>query len=242
MFIEHIDQLRCTGSHEETWLIATFNERSDRFIVTGKLGCYICHQEFPIISGTPYFNVEAIEDGEPSHLITDSNTGNNSYRNCPNSSSNSNHSHSQSHSHSQPESIWQSEDLAMRAAAFLNPAEHSNIVMMGNWAVVAHDIPLIIPSTVFAVNPAGDLQETEKVSVIRSDMRIPLARASVSGVALDSTSASDTVISDALRVLKPKGRLVAPASIPAPTSVRVLAQDENFWVGEKGEELVILRR
>lgn len=222
MFIEHIDQLRCTGSHEETWLIATFNERSDRFIVTGKLGCYICHQEFPIISGTPYFNVDANEDGEPSHR--------------------SNNSDNRNNSESQTDGFWQSEDLAMRAAAFLNPAEHSNIVMMGNWAVVAHDIPLIIPSTVFAVNPASYLQETEQVSVVRSDMRIPLARASVSGVALDSTSASDTVISDALRVLKSKGRLVAPVSLPVPASVRILAQDEHFWVGEKGEELVILRR
>lgn len=55
MFIEFIDQLRCTSDHEETWLVASFLERNERFITRGTLGCYICTRQFPIEHGIARF-------------------------------------------------------------------------------------------------------------------------------------------------------------------------------------------
>ena len=55
MFIELIDQLRCTNTHEQSWLVAAFTRRADRFILDATLGCHICFREYPIIEGIAYF-------------------------------------------------------------------------------------------------------------------------------------------------------------------------------------------
>jgi uncharacterized protein YbaR (Trm112 family) len=53
LFIELIDLLRCPREHEETWMVAAFNKMNGRFIVEGKLGCPVCHANFPIADGIP---------------------------------------------------------------------------------------------------------------------------------------------------------------------------------------------
>jgi hypothetical protein len=55
MFIELIDQLRCTNTHEQSWLVASFTRRADRFVLDATLGCPICFREYPIIDGIAYF-------------------------------------------------------------------------------------------------------------------------------------------------------------------------------------------
>jgi hypothetical protein len=55
VFIEFIDQFRCTSDHEQSWLVATFLEREDRFLVRGTLGCHICLRQFPVEHGVAYF-------------------------------------------------------------------------------------------------------------------------------------------------------------------------------------------
>jgi len=57
MFIEFLDQLRCTQSHDDSWLVASFAEQHDRFIVRGTLGCPLCFRQYPIIDGVAYFDV-----------------------------------------------------------------------------------------------------------------------------------------------------------------------------------------
>lgn len=57
MFIEFLDQLRCIVPHEDSWLVASFAEQQDRFIVRGTLGCPICFREYPIQAGAAYFGV-----------------------------------------------------------------------------------------------------------------------------------------------------------------------------------------
>jgi uncharacterized protein YbaR (Trm112 family) len=55
VFIELIDLLRCPREHEESWLVAAIYERSDRDIVTGRLGCPICKAAYPIEKGVAIF-------------------------------------------------------------------------------------------------------------------------------------------------------------------------------------------
>ena len=59
MFIELIDVLRCTRAHEESWLVGAFDEVRDREVVRGRLGCPVCHAEYPIADGTVFFDVPA---------------------------------------------------------------------------------------------------------------------------------------------------------------------------------------
>lgn len=59
MFIEMIDALRCPVDHEEIWLVAAINERNDRFVVGGVLGCPICAREYPVVGGVAHFGTAA---------------------------------------------------------------------------------------------------------------------------------------------------------------------------------------
>lgn len=59
MFVELIDALRCPRPHEATWLVAQATESVDRYIVSGTLGCPVCHAEFPIERGVAHFEGES---------------------------------------------------------------------------------------------------------------------------------------------------------------------------------------
>lgn len=55
MFIELLDLLRCPSPHDDTWLVASFNKVSNRFVETGTLGCPICSAQYPIENGVADF-------------------------------------------------------------------------------------------------------------------------------------------------------------------------------------------
>src|SRR5688500_15721807 len=48
MFIELIDLLRCTRPHEDSWLVATFHEIRERYVVEGLLSCPVCGARYAI--------------------------------------------------------------------------------------------------------------------------------------------------------------------------------------------------
>lgn len=56
MFIELLDLLRCPRPHDETWLVASFNKVTNRFVETGTLGCPICGAQYPIADGVADFS------------------------------------------------------------------------------------------------------------------------------------------------------------------------------------------
>lgn len=60
MFIELIDLLRCVRPHDETWLVASFNDVSHRFVEEAKLGCPSCSAEYWIRGGVADFSAEVI--------------------------------------------------------------------------------------------------------------------------------------------------------------------------------------
>ena len=55
MFIELIDLLRCTRPHEDSWLVATFHELRERYIVDGLLSCPVCGARYAITNGVAIF-------------------------------------------------------------------------------------------------------------------------------------------------------------------------------------------
>ena len=60
MFIELIDLLRCVRPHDETWLVASFNKVSHRFVEQARLGCPSCSAEYWIRDGVADFSGEVI--------------------------------------------------------------------------------------------------------------------------------------------------------------------------------------
>ena len=50
-----IDLLRCVNEHEETWLVASFSEVTNRIVMEGTLGCPICSAQYEIKKGVVDF-------------------------------------------------------------------------------------------------------------------------------------------------------------------------------------------
>ena len=50
-----IDLLRCVNPHEETWLVASFSEVTNRMVMEGTLGCPSCSAEYEIKKGVVDF-------------------------------------------------------------------------------------------------------------------------------------------------------------------------------------------
>jgi uncharacterized protein YbaR (Trm112 family) len=56
VFIELIDQLRCINEHQDTWLVASFETVSNRFVMEASLGCPSCSAQYPIHEGIADFS------------------------------------------------------------------------------------------------------------------------------------------------------------------------------------------
>jgi hypothetical protein len=134
------------------------------------------------------------------------------------------------------------EELATRAGAYLNATEPgATFVLGGLWAYAAPDLASMAQVRVLALNPPGDLEESEMVGLLSVGTEIPLPSGSVAGVAIDAWFPA-TITHSALKVLRPGGRLVGPANIDPPSALIVLARDENYWVAEKAPEVIPIRR
>jgi uncharacterized protein YbaR (Trm112 family) len=134
------------------------------------------------------------------------------------------------------------EDLALRIGAFLNATEPgATVVLGGSWAEAAQELSVMTETRVLALNPGKRIEESESVGLLRVTYEIPIAPASVLGVALDAGFPAE-IMSSVLKVVRPGGRVVGPVTIDAPVDVALLARDERYWVAEKPVEMVPLRR
>ena len=209
MFIEMIDSLRCVNDHEETWLVASFREIANRYVIEGTLGCPICSAEYQINNGVADFTLGARAADHTKERAT------------------AEHSR---------------EELATRAGAFLDATQPGSTVVLGGlWALGAAELSQMADVRVIALNPPPGVHESERVGVVRIAGRIPLAPGSAHGVALDEWFDPE-IVDAALRVVKPGGRVVGPASFPHPAQVTVLAHDDAYWIAEKPVEMIPLHR
>ncbi|MFL5501385.1 MAG: hypothetical protein ACJ79Q_09145 [Gemmatimonadaceae bacterium] len=209
MFIELIDLLRCVNEHEDTWLVASFSEITNRFVMEGTLGCPICHAEYPIRNGVADFTA-----GEP-------------IRECDDERGAAGHKR---------------EELATRAGAYLDATQPgATIVLGGLWAYAAQELAAMADLRVIALNAPGEVKVSERVGLVRAAKRIPLAANSVQGVAFDAWF-EKSISGDAVRVVRPGGRIVGPTAFETPQQTAVLAHDDNYWVAERPAEVIALRR
>ena len=136
----------------------------------------------------------------------------------------------------------QREQLATRAGAYVDATQPGTTIVLGGlWAYAAQDLAEMADVRVIALNAPAGVEESERVGLLRIAGRIPLATNSAHGVALDAWFSAPTV-EDAVRVVRPVGRVVGAASSSAPETAVVLAHDEHYWVAEKAPEMVSLRR
>lgn len=125
-------------------------------------------------------------------------------------------------------------DLAMRLAAFLDLTDGQGFALLaGSWGPAAPLLRQVTPARFVVLNPNPAVAAVHGISVLEIAAGIPLADATCRGVALDESHADEVHLEAAVRVLRPVGRLVAPASTPTPTGVVELARDAQLWVAER---------
>jgi uncharacterized protein YbaR (Trm112 family) len=123
-------------------------------------------------------------------------------------------------------------EQAMRLAALLDLSDSSGFaVLLGAWGAHAPLLRAEVETPLVLVDPPEGVQGEPGISVLRCDGELPLAAGAARGVAIDGGSSER--VASAVRATRPKGRLVAPASIARPDGVRELARDDSLWVGER---------
>ncbi|HEY3745210.1 MAG TPA: hypothetical protein VGL17_03155 [Gemmatimonadaceae bacterium] len=134
------------------------------------------------------------------------------------------------------------EELATRAGAYLDATEAGATVVLGGlWAYAAEDLSKMSDVRVLALNAPSEVKESERVGLLRVASEIPLATGSVLGVALDAWF-PEGIAESAARVVRPRGRVVGPATLAVPSGLTVLAHDDKYWVAEKPPEVIPIRR
>ena len=123
-------------------------------------------------------------------------------------------------------------EQGMRLAAFLNLTEsHGFAVLTGEWTRHAAALQALADVPLLLVNPEPGVELGAGRSGLRVDTRLPLARGSARGVALDAADAA--LAADAAQAVQAGGRLVAPLAVDIPAGVIELARDGSVWVGER---------
>jgi len=211
MFIELVDSLRCIRPHELTWLVASATRLEARDIVVGELGCHVCGTEYPIVDGVADFTLGREPRYAPS---ADAGT-----------------------------SVLTGEDVAMRAAALLDLAEPGGfVVLTGAWGGCAPQLAELAPRVhLLLLDPPAGAESGDGISLARVCDDIPIRPAMCRGIALDPAHATPHLLTAAVDALRPRGRLVAPASLAVPPGVTELARDERHWVGAKEAPAPIVR-
>jgi hypothetical protein len=134
------------------------------------------------------------------------------------------------------------EEHAMRAGAYLAATEPgATIVLGGVWAYAAQELSEMAAVRVLALNAPDEVKESHTVGLLRVGSEIPVAPGSVLGVALDAWFPAK-IVESAVRVVRPGGRIVAPASFNTPSGLSVLAHDDKYWVAQKAPEVIKLSR
>ncbi len=135
---------------------------------------------------------------------------------------------SESHTTRTPDTRTPLDIDPLKLAALLDLSDHTGFALLiGHWGAAAHELSRLVETPLIAIDPPAHVIGAPGVSVIRSDNHLPLADRVARGAVMDERT------TEAVRVVKPGGRIVAETSIQVPVGVTELARDQAMWVGER---------
>lgn len=214
MFIDLVESLRCVELHEESWLVAAFDEMDGRVIVRGTLGCPVCRRRYPIIDRITWLGVNPGSAAPRLAVVADEREG---------------------------EAPGGNAREVMRLAALLGLAEPGGLcVLEGSWATLASALFEVVVTQILVVNPDAPVAPAIGVSILRTPDTLPLAGGAVRAVGLGDARARaphawTPLLAGAVHALARRGRLVAPSGIAPPPGIHELARDDRHWVAERLE-------
>ena len=223
MRLDLVDLLRCPNGHDETPLVCVAGDARDRELRSAILGCPLCHAEFTVRDGVAWLGEgePPAAGGEPSLV-----TGSSAVATTP--------------SPGTPGDPF-------RLAAMLDlTSPGGTVVLAGEWAAAAGDLAALTSVGVVVLAGAAPAAAAGPVSVLAGTHGVPLARASLRGIALGAEPAGvlDARLAAAGAALVANGRLVAPVACDLPPGSEELARDARWWVAARREppRAVSLRR
>lgn len=120
---------------------------------------------------------------------------------------------------------------ATRLAALLALEQPAlRVVLCGTESMAADAITALVDANCLAINAPVHSHTIGNQLRMDAGARLPLADASMHALAIDA--AHLPFLSDAARVIRSGGRVVAPAAAPLPPGLRELARDDHQWVAQ----------
>lgn len=216
MHIELIDLLRCPQAHEDSQLVAALYRLDGRIVIEGKLGCPVCGAEYSIRNGVALFGAES-----ESAAGTDTPPG----------------------GEMRPELASAHEPDGARVAAFLGLTRPGSVALLaGDWAGASDAAAKISGARIIALNGPPLDRGSKKIAEIRATPPIPLAERLLDGIALDEKHSTQLMLTEAARLLRSGGRLLAVSAVELPPQFAELARDASHVVAEYIGDLIPLRR
>jgi hypothetical protein len=200
--------LRCPQAHREEFLVLSTGEMSGRMVLSGLVGCPVCHQEYHVVEGVVEFGAagpapaSAAEAGAPAGA---------SGRGA------------------------RASDAATLQALLDLGGPGGIVVLLGESARQAEGLAALMGGIHFVgVNSPADVEELPVLSLVRCATGIPLKAAMARGVVIGADAAAEPWLSEGHRVLL-RGRryVVERETVDLPPGVTRLAAGDGLVVGEK---------
>jgi len=135
------------------------------------------------------------------------------------------------------------DDEAVRLAAYLNLATPGLLVVIcDSWKSAFADLAAMAQPRIVGLTRKSTPGGSEDVAWLQIADRVPLAPQSADAVAIDGDFATASGIAESHRILRPGGRLLAPADVTLSGGFRELARDDRYVVAERIPELIRLSR
>ncbi|HEY5218699.1 MAG TPA: hypothetical protein VIJ16_02765 [Gemmatimonadaceae bacterium] len=142
--------------------------------------------------------------------------------------------HARSAAAAAPEFPAPDADQAMRLAAFLDLRDGDGYAaLVGTWTALAPAMQAVAETHLLLVNPALGVTIEPGTSGMRVDECLHMAAGSLRALAVDRGAGKD-LLTHAVNIVRPGGRVVAPAELPVPEGLTELARDTAVWVAERG--------
>jgi hypothetical protein len=211
MHIELTEMLRCPEPHREEFLVLSTGEMSGRMVLSGVVGCPVCHREYQVVEGAVEFDAAAeTSSGAP--------------RRPPRAAS------------PPAGGGHPARDDAATLQALLDLGGPGGIVVLvGESARQAEGLAALMGGIHFVgVNAPADVEELPVLSLLRCAIGIPLKAAMVRGVVIGADAAAEPWLTEGHRVLLRGRRYVLESeTVALPTGITRLAAGEGLAVGEK---------
>ncbi|HYN82976.1 MAG TPA: hypothetical protein VES88_15935 [Gemmatimonadaceae bacterium] len=128
-------------------------------------------------------------------------------------------------------------------AALLNLAGPGMLALLaGEWARDAQAVSELTGARIIALNSPSRLSDSDAIAEVHARLPIPIAAHSLDGIAFDAAHATPALLSEAARLLRPRGRLLVRGQARLSDAFHELARDRDQVVAEYVGELVSLRR